>query len=362
LATSTSIGKEADMKLWRMICTLGTIVIALTIVGSGSAFAGNTPTSPLAQAQWQGEIANVPTPGHGCYHASYPALQWQATACLVAPNIPFAPRLATQGGPAIVGDGSDYAAKVTGTTSKATGTFARVTTGITEKGKVDNTGANLANAFSLQLNSQFFSGTPACSGAAVPSNCAGWQQFVYAFHASGNTNAVFMQYWLLFYDTTCPAGWNAFTSGGHTDCYTNSLGTAYGSLPASALGQTTFAGQAVSGGNDTVSLSSPSGASSVSNGDSMLDLSAFWNATEWGVFGDAGGAQAKFGTNSRLEPVTMLHGTSSSAPTCVAEGFTGETNNLSFTKTKALGSESSPTMAITETNGKLKKPSCQVAS
>jgi hypothetical protein len=339
------IGKEADMKLWRMICTLGTIVIALTIVGSGSAFAANTPTSPLAQTQWQGEIANVPTPGHGCYHASYPALQWKATACLVAPNVPFAPNLATQGGPAVVGNGSDDAAKVNGTTSKATGTFARVTTGITEKGKVDNTGVNLANAFSLQLNTQFFSGTPACSGAAVPSSCLGWQQFVYAF-----------------YDTTCPAGWTAFTSGGHTDCFTNSLGTAYGSLPASALGQTTFAGQAVSGGNDTVSLSSPSGASSVSNGDSMLDLSAFWNATEWGVFGDAGGAQAKFGANSRLEPVTMLHGTSSSAPTCVAEGFTGETNNLSFTKTKALGSESSPTMAITETNGSLKKPSCQVAS
>jgi hypothetical protein len=350
------------MKLWRVICTLGTIVVALTMVGSGSAFAG-APTSPFAQAQWQGEIANVPTPGHGCYHASYPALQWQATACLVAPNLPFAPHLPTQAvAAAVVGDGNDYAAEVTGTLSKATGTFTHVTPGITEKGKVGNAGPNLANAFSLQLNSDFFSDPPACSGAAVPSSCSGWQQFIYAFHYSGDTNVVFMQYWLLNYNTTCPVGWHTYVTGHDTFCYANSPATSYGSLPAANLGQATLVGQAASGGNDTVTLSSPSGASSVSNSDSMVDLSAYWNATEWGVFGDAGGGQAKFVANSKLEPVTTLKGTSSSAPTCVVDGFTGETNNLSFTKTKALGAESSPTMASTETNGALKKPSCKVAS
>jgi hypothetical protein len=349
------------MKLWRKACKLGTIVVALTIVGGGSAFAGN-PASPLTQAQWQGEITNLPTPGHGCYHASYPALQWRATACRVAPNLPFAPHLPTQGVPAVVGNGNDYAAQVSGTLSKATGTFTHVTPGITEKGKVGNAGANLANAFSLQLNSQFFSDPPACSGAAVPSECSGWQQFIYAFHYSGDTNLVFMQYWLLYYDTTCPVGWHTDVSGRYTFCYTNSPATTYGSLPADALGQTTLVGQAASGGNDTVTLSSTSGASSVSNSDSMLDLSAFWNATEWGVFGDAGDGQAKFGADSKLEPVTTLQGTSSSAPTCVVNGFTGETNNLSFTKTKALGPESSPTMAATETNGILKNPTCQVAS
>ncbi len=349
------------MKRLRMICMLGTIVGALVIADGGSAFAGNPPSS-LARAQWQGEIANVPTPGHGCYHASYPALQWQATACVVAPNLPFAPQLPAQGTPAVVGDGKDYVAQVTGTLSKVTGTFTHVTTGITEKGKIGNAGPNLANAFSLQLNSQFFADPAACSGAAVPSKCEGWQQFVYAFDYSGDANYVFMQYWLLYYDATCPAGWHKYVSGSYTFCYANSPATTYGSLPAAALGQTTFVGQAVSGGNDTASLSSPSGASSVSNSDSMLDLSAFWNATEWGVFGDAGGGQAKFGADSKLEPVITLQGTSSSAPACAVGGFTGETNNLNFTKTKAIGSESSPTMATTETNGPLKTPSCQVAS
>jgi len=348
------------MKLRWMTCTLGSIVFALALMCSGSAFGASPGT--LAQAQWQGEIANLPTPAHGCYHASYPALQWAATPCLVAPNIALAPQLPAQGAPVVIGNGNDYSAHVTGTLSEATGTFTHVTTGITEKGKINNRGHQVANAFSLQLNSQFFSDPPACSGAAVPSKCEGWQQFVYAFHVLGDTNVVFMQYWLVYYDTTCPSGWFTDSAGVYTFCYSNSPATAYGSLPADALGQTTMVGQAGSGGNDTVSLSSPSGASSISNSDSVLDLSAFWDATEWGVFGDAGGGSANFGANSKLEPVTVLDGTSSSAPTCLFKGFTGETNNLSFTKTKALGSEVSPTMAATQTDGVVKTPSCQVAS
>jgi hypothetical protein len=124
-------------------------------------------------------------------------------------------------------------------------------------------------------------------------------------------------------------------------------------------------GKASSGGNDTVSLtnSATGGASSASNGDSKLDLASYWNQTEWGAFGDAGGAEAIFGTDSTIEPVTTLQGTSSSAPTCAADdGTTGETNNLNFTKTKALGAESSPTMAMKQTNGTTKTPRCEVAS
>lgn len=349
------------MRPWRFTCILGSAVMALSVVGTGSAFAADPPSS-LAQAQWQQDIASLPTPGGGCYHASYPVLQWQATPCLVAPNVPLAPRLPTRGGPVVTGNGDDYSAQVTGTLSKATGTFTHVSRGISEEGQIGGTGPQVTNAFTLQMNTEFFSDPPACSGAADPSECYGWQQFVYAFDYSGDTNEVFMQYWMLYYNNTCPGGWHTYVSGGDTFCYTNSPASAYGSLPANALGQTTLVGQAASGGDDTVSLSSPSGASSASNSDSMLDLSAFWNTTEWGVFGDAGGGQANFGAHSSLEPVTTLQGTSSSAPTCVDEGFTGETNNLSLTKTKALRSEPFPTMATKETEGRPKTPSCQVAS
>ena len=168
-----------------------------------------------------------------------------------------------------------------------------VSSNLTEKGQIGGTGAQVKNAFSLQLNTEFFS-TPVCSGSANPSKCEGWQQFVYAYHYSGDTNVVFMQYWLLYWDTTCPAGWSKYKTGGYIYCYTNSPANTYGSLPAKDLGNVKFVGQASSGGNDQVTLSNTSGeASSASNSDSKLDLSAVWNTTEWGVFGDAGGGRGE---------------------------------------------------------------------
>jgi len=232
-AVERASGEGWFVKMWRYTCMLGAVVIALAVAGSGSAFAANHPNAPAraqSKAQWQHEIANLRTPGKGCYHASYPALQWHATACLVAPAVPLAPRLS--GGPRTVGDGKDYAAKVSGTISKATGTFNDVSSSLTEKGQINDTGPQVKNAFSLQLNSQFFSDTPACDGAAVPADCLGWQQFVYAFHYSGTTNEVFMQYWLLYYDTTCPTGWMTDETDGYIFCYANSPATSYGSLPA----------------------------------------------------------------------------------------------------------------------------------
>ncbi len=356
------------MKTWRFTCMLGSVVVALAIVGSGSAFAANHSSSQAkaqTRAQWQAEIANLRTPGRGCYHTSFPSLQWHATRCLVAPDVPLAPRLQSRGGPEVIGDGSDYVAKVSGTLSQATGTFTHVSPGITEKGQIGGVGPQVTNAFTLQLNTQFFRDPPACARSADPSKCDGWQQFVYSYHYSGTTNEVFMQYWLLYYDTTCPAGWGSFVQDGSTDCYTNSPATSFGSLPAHDLGDAALVAKASSGGNDTVSLtnSATGGASSASNSDSELHLASYWHQTEWGAFGDAGGAEANFGKDSTLEAVTTLKGTSSSAPICVADGgTTGETNNLNFTKTKALGSESSPTMATKETNGTIATPRCEVAS
>ena len=302
-----------------------------------------------------------PGAGRGCYQASYPSLQWQATPCLVAPNVPLAPHVPTPGGPLTVGNGSDYSAEMSGTISKATGTFNDVSSKLTEKGQVGGTGSQVTNAFSLQLNSQFFS-TPVCSGSADPSYCLGWQQFVYAFHYSGKTNMVFMQYWLLYWDTTCPAGWSTDVTGGYIFCYTNSPASTYPTLPAKDLGEMTFVGQATSGGNDQVTLTNTSTdrASTVSNADSKLDLASAWNTTEWGAFGDAGGGQANFGAKATLEPQTTLAGTSSSAPTCEMNGFTGETNNLKFTDTPAITSASSPTMVSKQTDGTTKSgPKCQ---
>ena len=304
----------------------------------------------MTKTQWQAAIAQVPAPGSGCYNASYPKLQWSAVECVTARNWRFAP--------STVGNGVDYSAQVSGTISKATGTFKDVSSDITEKGQVDATGSKITNAFSLQLNTEFFSGSPACSGSSDPSDCLAWQQFVYAYDGCGSgANCIFMQYWLIDYDATCPSGWYTYSD----DCYTNSNAATVSTVTAKDLASISFYGSAAKGGKDKVSLSIGSGTATLVTGpDSMVDLAPYWDTTEWGVFGDAGGGEAYFGTDNALEAQTALKGTSSAAPKCVKEGFTGETNNLKLASTPALGSESLPTMASTQTDGSAGTASCAV--
>jgi hypothetical protein len=344
---------------------LALMAFAAAIVGAGAVPAA---TQPRTKAQWQAAIAHVPEPGTGCYHASYPALQWHAVKCVAAPKFLGAPALpsrsVTPAVPAMVGgSGSDYSAKVSGLISQATGTFQDVSPNITEKGKVDNTGSEIANALSLQLNTQFFSGSPACSHSGDPASCQGWQQFLYNY--SNSTGYVFMQYWLINYDATCPAGWMPGPPSLSGSCVANSPSSplAGGPLTAKDLATVQLSGSAASGGKDKVSLSVGSGQATLVTGkDSVLSLAKFWNTAEWGVFGDGGSGEAYFGTGTTLEAQTALTATSSATPRCVKEDFTGETNNLNLTGTPALGSEPSPTVASKQTNGTTGTASCAVAS
>ncbi len=335
---------------------LGWASAAQAAAGGG---AGKAEAASIVRtkAQWQAAVAKVAEPGHGCYRASYPALQWHATGCAVAPKWPVAPALAsgsaTHAAPAAVGDGHDYSAVTTGLITQATGTFKDVSSGITEKGQEDHTGPRVKNAFTLQLNSQFFD-SPACEGASDPSDCLGWQQFVYEY-GGRHAGFIFMQYWLIDYANTCPEGWFTYSS----DCYTNSSAAEMSSpLTAAELATLSFTGSAASGGNDTVSLSVGSGhAISVSGPDSMVDLSAFWNTAEWGVFGDGGGGEAFFGSDTTLQAQTAVTSGSSAAPSCVNEGFTAETNNLDLVGTSLAG-QPAPTIATRQTNGKRVGHSC----
>jgi hypothetical protein len=342
---------------------LAAIALAAAGISGGAASAATRP-APGTRAQWQADIAHVRKPGTGCYRASYPALRWQATQCVRARRIPQLPqplpRRASHAGPAVVGADIDYSAQMPGLISQATGTFADVSPGITEQGKVNDVGSPVTNAFTLQLNSQFFAGSPACDGSAVPSTCHAWQQFLYVYAGcSGGASCIYMQYWLLNYDATCPAGW--YTSA--PDCYVNSEAVEVSTLTASQLGTVALSGSATSGGNDGVSLSVGSGqAKSVTGLDSVLDLAPHWNTTEWGVYGDGGGGEAVFGSGTTLQAQTALTATSASSPSCLAEGFTGETNNLTLTSTPALATQPAPTMASLQTDGTAGAASCAVIS
>jgi len=346
-------------KIGQCVAAIAVTALAAASIGAGSASAA-TQRTVKTKAQWQAAIAKVPTPGTGCYHASYPVLRWHAVKCVAAPKFPLAPALpagpALRGPSTTIGNGKDYSARVSGRISKATGTFHNVSKNITEKGIDPGTGSTVPNAFSLQINTQFISGDPACAGSGNPANCLAWQQFVYA--EQSGTGFVFMQYWLINYNATCPSGWNTFSG----DCFTNSNASTRSPVTAKQLATLKLSGSAASGGNDKVSLSVGGSATAVSNNDSKIHLAKFWNTTEWGVFGDGNGSSAIFGSNTTLEAQTALTATSKSAPTCVKEGFTGETNNLSLAHTPALGSEPSPTMASKQTNGTTGTASCATAS
>ena len=344
-------------RIQKLLSVAAPVVVAVTGLNA-SAVSAAAPQAPLTMLQWRSEIGQVSAVGSGCFQASFPSLVWHATTCVTAPERPFAPAPAPSrwSGPDTVGNGLDYSAVVSGTISKATGTFTNVSPKITEKGQIGGAGTEKANEFSLQLNTEFISGSPACSGASIPANCLAWQQFVY----TTDENIVFMQYWLIDYNNSCPGGWTPYSN----DCYTNSALSRASSaaLTAKSLATLSLSGSAKSGGKDEVELTIGGHATLATGKDSKIDLAHFWNTSEWDVFGDGGGGEAFFGANTSFEAVTKLTATSSSAPTCDKEGFTGETNNLTLAATPALGSESSPTMGSKQTNGTTGTASCARAA
>jgi hypothetical protein len=323
------------------------VIVALaTLLGSSAASAAGTPP-PLTHATWQTAIKQLGVPSRGCFTASYPIVQWRKTQCQGAPHYPYPPAHGSH--PAqLVGNGVDYSAEVSGSPlSSVTGTFDSITPGATETGQQFGAGPQVPNTFSLQLNAKPFS-TPVCAGAGVPALCQGWQQFLY----STTYNQVFMQYWLLSYNTACPGGWFTYSFGATTDCYTNSSATALpgGVLTASSLPSTTMTGYANSGGTDSVVLSAPTGTATAVSADSLLDLAVGWTGVEFAVVGDCCGTVANFSAGTALAVRTITHNGTTAAPTCVYEGFTGETNNLNLTPTPTLAIGASPSMVSDQTS------------
>jgi len=308
------------------------------------------PEPPAASAQppsaadleaWRKSMVATPRPTTGCFTASYPDTQWQEVPCTTPPDRPYPPKSGTPS--ETVGNGTDYSAEVTGSISEAEGSFDSVN-GVTSE--IDSQ-LGTANTYSLQLNTQFFT-TTTCSGAAKPQKCLGWEQFVFA-NSPPAAGFAFSQYWLIDYATTCPAGWNK--SG--KDCYINSTQSA--SVPAqtiATLGQLTVTGTAASGGaEDSIVLSVGGTLYSAMGNDYFPDLGQNWQAAEFNVFGNGDRTQAAFNNGSTIVVRTSVNSGSSSAPSCVAEGFTGETNNLTLVSTPAMVSGSAlPSIVFTESN------------
>jgi len=311
----------------------------LTAATISAAFAQTVnKTEARNQETWRETISRTQTPAPGCFHASYPSLTWAKVDCVTAPNIPYAPRRGVIG--ETVGNGNDYAAEVTsGFINTTVGSFPGVETRT-------ETGLNGENDYSLQLNSNFMN-TSACNGASDPAKCLDWEQFVY----SSGYEVAFMQYWLIYWDTTCPSGWFTYTVSSDTFCYTNSNAVSVPQVEAIILLRTLkLSGSAVKAGLDTLVLAAEREAFSTTGSDSVVDLATAWTESEFNVIGDGDGSEATFSTPSFIKVKVAVSNRTTNVPTCAADsGTTGETNNLNLGSCSSTGG-AVPYIEFTESN------------
>src|SRR5439155_4303561 len=103
-------------------------------------------------------------------------------------------------------------------------------------------------------------------------------------------------------------------------------------------------------------------------GNNAVDLAGGWRIAEFNVFGDGGnsngGGQASFNIGSTVVPRTRITygGGGIGAPTCVAQGFTAETNNLSFGPTAPSASGPGPALLFAESSAGGAMSNCAVAT
>jgi len=364
MAARNLLGREHVRRLARlglkfcaMLATVGLSVLSIGAAKEAILNAHPTPTAalqadtvtkpsdkstPTAQRQreiWRRSMARSRRPKKGCFKATYPETTWREIQCTTPPNRPYPPRKGPR--PQTVGNGLDFAGQVTTNTTQAEGSFDSVT------GVTSESSGGTANAYSLQLNTNFFT-TSACSGAQTPASCLGWEQFVFSSSASG----AFIQYWMINYANPCPATWIPY--GSH--CYRNAVNSA--PVPAqtiASLGQILLDG-AVAGvngnANDQVSLTIGTTIYSAPGDNPFPDLTNGWRISEFNVFGDCCGYDAAFNIGSTIVVRTAVNsGTPATEPVCSQQGFTGETNNLTLVSTPAVVADVQwPSVVFTQSN------------
>ena len=308
------------------------------------------PSSEAEIDNWRSMMLGAPKPENACLVASYPERRWREIPCVKAPNEPLVPAHGFRR--ATVGNGVDYSAEVTGHVTDAEGWFHNIT------GVKSESSQGVANGYSLQINTQFFTTTTCKTLKSPDPNCQGWEQFVYRSDAVGT----YIQYWLLNFGpkgTMCPSGWTSFhfPKGTEIYCYINSAETPTPLEPITSLGNLILEGFAYTPSRDSdfgALFLRNTGAFYFVNGSNWFpDLYAQWQEAEFNVFGNCCGDEAKFNTGSTIGVRTQVDSGTSNAPTCDGPngGFTGETNNLFLTGTsRKWPKKEYPAIIFTESN------------
>lgn len=309
-----------------------------------------TPEEKQKRKDWRDSMLRKPAPKKGCFNAAYPKTEWKEVPCVKAPNIPAIPRHGLR--PAVVGNNNDVSAQApSGHITQAIGHFENVTNVTSESGPIANAGASIADTYTLQINSDFFTGSTACAGSSNP-GCLGWEQWIY-WNTPGAGGSASMQYWLISYNTNCPAGqnWNQIALFG-TSCWKNSTNAvAVPNQPITNMANWRFTGTSTSTG-DSVTMSTGTNVYTT-NGDNAVAASTAWTIAEFNIFGYGGdnsgnGGTATFNPGASANTRTEIIYGGTTAPNCVAQGFTAEKNNLSFGPTAPAATAPGPAVIFTE--------------
>jgi hypothetical protein len=316
----------------------------------------NIPPQELKVRQdWQVEMTEKTPAQKGCFQARYPARDWKKVACVPGPEYPMPPRSKSRPRPLNAGGGDDIAAQApSGHIMSTIGSFDAATNVTSESGTVGNAGSPVNNAYTLQINTDFFSGTAGCATAAVPANCSAWEQFVY--ENRDTFGRAFIQYWLIEYSKPCPVGqgWNLTTVSGFpgTSCWKNNSGGTV-SVPTQSvtnLANMSLTGSASATGDRVTFFDGTT--LYFKDGDNAVDAAAGWTIAEFNIVGDGGNStgasQANFNSGAELITRTRINYGGRSPPNCIVRGFTAETSNLGFSATAPVASQPGPAVIFRE--------------
>lgn len=319
---------------------------------------------------WHENLKNYAPLESGCFHTTYPSVQWEKVACGTEPAFVAGHKhIAEKAAAALAarqqahipvetaGNGTDYVAQTAGITQSGLGSFPSVKNVTSEKsvGVAAYGGGGLlgSNEYSLQLNTDINPNATACSAFGYTS-CYVWEQFVYSTKYQNYPSQVFIQNWVFpssadYSRRGCPAGWQDASSTGSPACLINSPATNVPNVAATSLGSLKISG-AVNTSKDTVTFTYGTQAYTASQADSTVHLASWWKQSEFNVVGNAGGSEAVFNKGASIGVNLVVHDGSTSAPKCIAnDGTTGESNNLNLGSCQTT-SGASPAISFTESD------------
>jgi hypothetical protein len=292
----------------------------------------NARPTAAQRKEFRAAVSSVARPGTGCFVARYPVKAWVKVDC--GPPSKDPNQAVSSAATDTVGNGVDFVSNVAGDISSASGSFTSVTGAASEATFQPKSTTGVPNTYTLQINTKPFQ-TPACD----TSSCRGWVQFIYSSTQCQGASCVFIQYWLLNYKPPCPnsAAWNYYngSQGGSSGCFVNSPNTIVPPQALSELQNMELTG-AVDSSTDTVTLSTGSGDTYTASNPSIVSAFGHWKSLEFNIFGDCCNSTARFSNPTAIvvhvetTSVSATGTADTDAPDCRANGYTGETNNLTL--------------------------------